>query len=507
MRSVLSTRSAGRSRRLCGSLALLAGCALAIGCRERRAEGESKAVATTSASASAAASATSAAAPEAPPPAPSEVTEAELQALLAEWLRAQNAGDFASYEKLYSQKFTGKKLAGRRATEFGRAGWLADRKAMFERPFTVRANDVRVAAAPHGGFLRFEQTWSSSAYEDRGPKVLQLVREGDALRIAREEMLSSTEAGAAAAAPPPFEALALVHRTGSGPALLVPGAVDIHWSTEHPVYISDNEAVRAVSLPALPAARRALLDQDYELFDAEGRRCAARPKRFVILVDVVPHFGTVNAWTGFPDHKSVAPPAQRAQDLWRLAVSQREVFPDASRGMSLALELEAKDCAAPLWGRRAAPGAEAPWSSRAPTPEEQSQITAAARVHPETAERTRRYLESLPASERSGVTSWLTDTTNPRVFESPTGQTYVTTNVSGHPGDCNSGASSVYVWRKQGGTLVPVSGSFDESIRAVVDADGDGGAELIGASSVYAKAKSGYERVVEPLQLSLDCPC
>src|SRR5262249_27020631 len=55
----------------------------------------------------------------------------EVRALVDAWLAAQNRGDFAAYEKLYAQKFTGVRRSGTRTVSLDRAGWMRDRKRMF----------------------------------------------------------------------------------------------------------------------------------------------------------------------------------------------------------------------------------------------------------------------------------------------------------------------------------------------------------------------------------------
>ena len=71
------------------------------------------------------------------------VTEEKTRELVGAWVRAQNAGAFADYEKLYAERMLGIKRVGTRETSFDRKGWLEDRKSMFARPFTVEVNDLR----------------------------------------------------------------------------------------------------------------------------------------------------------------------------------------------------------------------------------------------------------------------------------------------------------------------------------------------------------------------------
>lgn len=50
--------------------------------------------------------------------------EAAGRALLDAWLAAQNAGDFAAYEALYAQRFTGIKRVDARSQRFDRSGFV-----------------------------------------------------------------------------------------------------------------------------------------------------------------------------------------------------------------------------------------------------------------------------------------------------------------------------------------------------------------------------------------------
>src|SRR5262245_3436276 len=124
------------------------------------------------------------------------------EALLNEWVRAQNEGNFAAYEKLYAQKFTGVRRSGPRVVRLDRKGWMKDRGRMFKHKMAVAASETKVTKAGQGATITFVQTWSApeSGYRDVGKKVMVLMPEGDALRIVREEMLESKLLGAARAA-------------------------------------------------------------------------------------------------------------------------------------------------------------------------------------------------------------------------------------------------------------------------------------------------------------------
>lgn len=111
--------------------------------------------------------------------------------LVQRWVQLQNAADFAGYSALYAPDFTGIKRVGERQTAFDRAGWLQDRRRMFQRPQQVVASDVEIFRADSQLRVVFEQQWSSSTFADRGKKLLSLVPAGAGWQIAREEMLDS----------------------------------------------------------------------------------------------------------------------------------------------------------------------------------------------------------------------------------------------------------------------------------------------------------------------------
>lgn len=123
------------------------------------------------------------------PPAPAG--EKQATAFLDTWAAAQNKGDAAAYEALYATAFEGVRRSGKKATTFDRAGWIADRKKMFAKPMQVAVEKPVVTASGDKTVVRFTQTWASGSYRDTGTKELVLVNENGALRIAREEMLTS----------------------------------------------------------------------------------------------------------------------------------------------------------------------------------------------------------------------------------------------------------------------------------------------------------------------------
>ena len=125
--------------------------------------------------------------------APNQADRRDAEALLADWVVAQGGGDFAGYQKFYADRFTGVRRSGKKVRRFDRAGWMADRGRMFERPMSVTVEAVQVMAHGAQTHLFFTQTFEQGTYKDTGRKWMALERATDgAFRIAREEMLDST---------------------------------------------------------------------------------------------------------------------------------------------------------------------------------------------------------------------------------------------------------------------------------------------------------------------------
>jgi hypothetical protein len=117
----------------------------------------------------------------------------DARALLGAWLAAQNDGSLDGYKALYARHFSGVRRSGERTVTLDLAGWIRDRTRMFKKPMSVTADEVAVRNTADGIEVTFVQTWASGSYRDVGPKRLQLVEEDGHLRIAREEMLASTQ--------------------------------------------------------------------------------------------------------------------------------------------------------------------------------------------------------------------------------------------------------------------------------------------------------------------------
>jgi len=170
--------------------------ALAAGCKEKAQEKGAVAAAGTTAAKP------SGSAPAAAAPAPGAVVVAEAQAFLDRWLAAQNGGDFAAYAAMYdTRNFRGlKRTHGGKVKSYDGAGWARDRKRMFDKGFTVAAEEVEIETWLDPGSklkndvasIRFLQRWKGGGYADHGTKVLQLWRDAQrAWHIVYEDLLNS----------------------------------------------------------------------------------------------------------------------------------------------------------------------------------------------------------------------------------------------------------------------------------------------------------------------------
>ena len=229
--------------------------------------------------------------PALPPP----LTQAEVDQVLNAWEAAQNNGVFADYEKLYASKFFGVKRAGERVKRFDRTGWLADRQRMFQKPISVDASEIVVRPGPGSAAVTFTQRWISGKFEDKGRKRLLIMREGDQLKIAQEEMLDSLVL-ASPALGRPVETFHFTLAYQSGLYLAMPEQARLTASgparIEHALANESlHTASRAVQDDALPA----------ELASWKGRRvklddgCVGTVSEFRLLVRVEDGFGTLRA--------------------------------------------------------------------------------------------------------------------------------------------------------------------------------------------------------------------
>lgn len=120
-----------------------------------------------------------------------EISETEVRTFLDGWLAAQNSSSYANYATMYADSFTGIRRSGSNTHNLNREAWLKDRKKMFKKKMVVEAANPEVQLAGTTASVKFEQTWASGTYKDKGDKLLNLTLESGKLKITREEMLFS----------------------------------------------------------------------------------------------------------------------------------------------------------------------------------------------------------------------------------------------------------------------------------------------------------------------------
>lgn len=431
-----------------------------------------------------------------PPPA---MKEDAVRALVDAWLRAQNEGDFAAYQALYAERFTGIKRVGPRTFHYDRAGWLADRERMFGKKMSVHAAGTKVAAGPQQAIVVFEQTWASGTYKDVGPKQLVVIAEPAGLRIGREEMVASTIVGQdTEGAGLPREAYApLVDGF-----VLIDSAADEAWAEGQPELVSRGApavATRAAKPAAVPEPLRAWQGRAVVVVPAEGAPCAATVSSLHLITGYEPHWGTLQMWDG--DGGAPVSEEDVAQEIWSMG-TQRMLVGE--------LQL-AGPCEGALWVRVD----DKDPVIRVPAADIDSELAVAA------VERTMKLPGyQLIQKDYGKPDRWdLDDGAKPKVgfFHDPRAErTFIAVAMRAGPGcgDFYGELWAVYqvVDRgKAGRELVLLTDDKNPGPyffpTAVIDADRDGDVEFIDATSIVRLVGTVYRRTEDVTYPSFDCPC
>jgi hypothetical protein len=255
------------------------------------------------------------AASAAPQISPAGLPEEDARRFMARWEAAQNAGDFATYGKLYGERFMGVKRVGSYSKRFDRAAWLLDRKPMVEGRAQVKVTKLQIVSAAGATRALFTQEFVAKGFRDIGQKELFLVASPSGIVISREEMLSS-EIGAAA---PGDESVLAYHLDGA----VVQRGFDKGVLVSQPKLLSTPTSSTVnigfeVAAEALSPSSRAWLGRELTAYTASGERCTGRIARFEVRVQAVPHFGMLQTWNGEHDAPR-ASPAQIAASVASLA--------------------------------------------------------------------------------------------------------------------------------------------------------------------------------------------
>ncbi len=250
--------------------------------------------------------------PAAAKPASPLIAPAEVDALLNAWRSAQNSGDFAAYSALYAKRFTGVRRSGERTVRLPREGWLKDRARMFRSPHQVVMSEPTISWLPTGmAKVRFEQTWTSSSYSDRGEKELLLSREEGTVRVLYEELLRSERAGGveSSAGDTGYFALhadALFAYVGDGV-----------MGKPHGKDLARKGTVATASIAAgdVPAEIAKLVGRRVRALTRDGKSCAATLGELKYVLEVV----TYEALGAMEDHERVLSEAEIAEAMWEMA--------------------------------------------------------------------------------------------------------------------------------------------------------------------------------------------
>jgi hypothetical protein len=464
---------------LCGTL--IACCGLASACDDAATKRATPSQATIGAAKTAVAADVPAAKPAPEPTAASRplISEDQARSLIGEWLTAQNQGDYARYAVLYASRFTGVRRTGEKTRAFDHAGWLEDRKRMFAKPMQVKVGGLQVVRMGPSAVVRFDQEWSTATYRDAGPKQMVLVREGGELRIAREELLSSS------ALPAGGSSARFVTTVGDRGYVLIASSGDEALGKVLGVESGGAPAAavferRAGDEPASVAAWRA---GPLRLIGTHGS-CEMTAGALRLIALGYPHFGVLGGWKG-EEGQPPATEAQIAQDI--------SVYP-----AWYALELEQPCTKAP--------------SLALPPGAPPSLVFPRREPDPALRKRAHQAFAALPVMRKhsTDARAELLGDVSITVF----GREQPEWIAAAAATPCSTGEDELALFRVEGEQLVLQLSSSDSELLwvwALVDLDGDGSPEVAGSPwvpSAWLLIEGRNGRVLQRADVPYnDCPC
>ncbi len=396
----------------------------------------------------------------------------EVDALLARWVAAQNAGDFAAYEAVYAARMEGIKRVGPRTWRFDRKGWLADRARMFKRPMKVEVSSISASSSGPTATATLEQSFTQGKFSDAGTKQLIIVKEGGGLRIAREEMLRSEVAGQVGQ--PGQGGVFLVGNLLGGRYIYLDlgGAASVDWASGPPEGGEDGDPLLASRIAdKVPPAFAAWRGRELAAYAADGTRCKAVVDELRLVAGGTPHFSVTHEW-----NEEKLPPASRAEAVFALGEPL------------LVGGLDVEGSCAPVVVIEAAAGAAAPvfYPPHEPDPAELARALKAFRGLVEY-----QALQREWRADYEGKGEW---STQPfvRIFGAAGGKRYVAVSDSG-PGCAEFGGSLSALFEERGAKLVRVPlGAGQLRPTALFDSDGDGKLEAIDPGSGFGTFDSYF---------------
>jgi hypothetical protein len=423
----------------------------------------------------------------------------EVQALVDSWLSAQNKRDFPTYETLYATRFEGLKRVGARSFRFDRRAWLKDRKGMFRHAIRVRTMNLSVTAGTQSAVVRFDQSFAAPGFRDIGRKQLVVVREAESLKIAREEMLSSTLTAASAPVQPVAAGDFSFVKTFGKRAFAVLDTVARPTEGSQPEFVDYRAATRAVREDQLDDATRTLSAKRLALYGAKGKLCEARVGTVSVLAHVIPHFGQVQSWKEAGDARPTRESA--AAELWRLS--------EAAGGRSLVGELWAEGCEGAIWARAAdLPPAAVYRETKLEDAAVERALTAFRRLSGY------RTLQSQYTRDFGKRGAWDADERTSRqvsAFSEPDADERYVVASAFAPGCGDFYGEFWALFREAQGQLTllsdPKGGGGHFVPVAAFDANGDGQPEFVSEDSRLELVRGRYQRSATVAPPDLDCGC
>lgn len=414
-----------------------------------------------------------------------DIAEAEVQTVIDSWLQAQNEGDFDSYQALYADKFTGVKRAGSRTTRFARKGWLADRQRMFKRPMKVEAKDLTISSTPTTAQVNFVQYWASGKFADQGPKRMLIVKDGDALKIAQEEMLRSQLVDAVSS-DGEGQLYFLLEGGVALPDALVPDTIGkIELDEGEPMVAS-----ATLTTSDLEEDDRALMGKKFRTDSG----CEAAVVGFSVVSRATPHFGTVHMWDCQHEDDDCVPAtdADKADTIY------------GSGTPVVVAELDGCGEDRYAW----------PADNKAPVKAEVITDDAIAKK----ALAAFAALPAVKAQADDGMgqrqDNWYGGLETVDIFKHPETGAVLVSVMADNKGSCGEfSASHWQLWSYQNGKLVEVAGGTPPmDILEAIDSDGDGTLELVVRGDDFGTelALIDSETLVSIQERSYaynDCPC
>ncbi len=427
------------------------------------------------------------------------IAQADVQQLVDEWLAAQNSGDLGSYLGLYAARFEGVKRSGERVVRMHREGWVADRTKMFVKKMTVTADNVSITTTPTTAQVTLTQTWAAGTYKDVGPKLLVVVKEAGALRIAREEMLASTLEDVKRL---PFhtpEQFAFVIQDG-GTRIVLDVAPQTSWAVGAAQLLADTDPFttrKAVDAAKLPATLAAWTGKKVRLYGPAGPVCEATLGSLALVGRVIPHFGEVARWHGTADDgaRPLSKP-QIASSAWDLAAAA----PRSGIVLAADISYPQGDCKTALWAQLAS--------------EPERKVAAAEAAPPELARRLLAALRKLPEYKRIQATSetpapWdLQGKTGTVVMSHPSGKqvAFISTATDEGCGDFQASLSAAFELNGDKHTLAGKPMEAPLQLPGGLIDTGDGKLEIL-FSEQLLRGATGYDQIDALVIPFLDCGC